>query len=333
MQHPFVPVFFFFQAEDGIRDATVTGVQTCALPIFTWEHYLANQQRLAANTTRSGARPAREGLALCQGIVYCGSCGRSMSTNYQPNGRPFCDCAKSRGDHVQTKACRSVGAPTVDQVVAGRLLQVLGPDEVALALAAADEVTERRQRSTRASELAVERAQYDADRAERALLACEPENRLVARSLESRWEGKLAAVAEAEAALAVTKAAVPALPPRAELEALASDLPALWAAPTTCAKDRKRLMRTLVADVTLTSQVTGTEVCVGIRWRSGASEQIVARRPPPQYETTRTPSKATEFIVQRGPTLSNQELVAELNAAGFTTGMGRPFDLDAVKWV
>src|SRR5438128_12678872 len=66
MQHPFVPVFFFFQAEDGIRDATVTGVQTCALPIFTWEHYLANQQRLAANTTRSGARPAREGLALCR---------------------------------------------------------------------------------------------------------------------------------------------------------------------------------------------------------------------------------------------------------------------------
>jgi hypothetical protein len=81
-----------------------------------------------------------------------------MSTNYQPNGRPFYDCAKSRGDHVQTKACRSVGAPTVDQVVAGRLLQVLGPDEVALALAAADEVTERRRRSTRASELALERA-------------------------------------------------------------------------------------------------------------------------------------------------------------------------------
>jgi hypothetical protein len=133
-------------------------------------------------------------------------------------------CAKSRGDHVQTKACRSVGAPTVDQIVAGRLLEVLGPDEVALALAAADEVTKRRQRSTRASELALEGAQYDADRAERALLACEPENRLVARSLESRWEAKLAAVAEAEGALAVTKAAVPALPPRGELESLAADL-------------------------------------------------------------------------------------------------------------
>jgi DNA invertase Pin-like site-specific DNA recombinase len=300
---------------------------------ISWEQYLANQQRLAANTTRSGARPAREGLALCQGIVYCGSCGRSMSTNYQANGRAYYECALSRGDHVQTKACRTIGAAIVDQVVAGRLLQVLGPDEVALALAAADEVTERRQRSTRASELAVERAQYDADRAERALLACEPENRLVARSLESRWEAKLAAVAEAEAALVATRAAVPTLPPRAELEALATDLPALWNASTTSAKDRKRLLRTLVADVTLTSQVTGTEVWVGIRWHSGVGEQIVARRPSPQYVTTRTPSRATELIVQRGPTLTNQELVAELNAAGFKTGMGRPFDSDAVKWV
>jgi len=298
-----------------------------------WEQYLANQQRLAANTTRSGARPAREGLALCQGIVYCGSCGRSMSTNYQPNGRPFYDCAKSRGDHVQTRACRSVGAPTVDQVVAGRLLQVLGPNEVALALATADEVTERRQRSTRASELAVERAQYEADRAERALLACEPENRLVARSLESRWEAKLAAVAEAEAALAVTKAAVPALPPRAELEALAADLPALWAAASTSAKDRKRLLRTLVADVTLTSEEGGDEVRIGIRWRSGATEQIVARRPPRQYEIVRTPSEATEFIIQRGPLLTNQQLVTGLNAAGFKTGMGRCFDVAAVQWV
>lgn len=300
---------------------------------ISWEQYLANQQRLAANTTRSGARPPREGLALCQGIVYCGSCGRSMSTNYQANGRPFYDCADSRRDHVQTKACRSIGAATIDQVVADRLLKALGPDEVALALAAADEVTERRQRSTRASELALERARFEADRAERALLACEPENRLVARSLESRWEAKLAVVAEAEAALAVTRASVPALPPRAQLEALAADLPALWAAPTTSAKDRKRLLRTLVADVTVTSQVAGDEISIGIRWRSGASEHIVSRRPPPQYEAVRTPSGATQLIVERGPMLSNQVLVTELNRAGFKTGMGRSFDITAVQWV
>lgn len=300
---------------------------------ISWEQYLLNQQRLAANSTRSGARPPREGAALCQGIVHCGSCGRAMSTNYRLSGRADYECAHSRADHVATPACRVINAATVDRIVAARLLQVLGPEEVVLALAAADEVAQRRLRATRASELGLERARFEADRAARAFHACEPENRLVARSLEGRWETKLTALAEAEAALASVKAAVPTLPPRAELEVLAADLPALWAAPSTSDKDRKRLLRTLVADVTLTSQSDGDELRIGIRWRSGASELITTRRPPPLHETKRTPNPAAELIVQLGPATSDQELVAQLSARGMKTGMGRAFDVAAVKWV
>jgi hypothetical protein len=127
----------------------------------------------------------------------------------------------------------------------------LNPEEVALALAAADEVVDRRARRSRAAELAVERARYEAERAERAFHACEPENRLVARSLESRWEARLAVLAEADKALAATVADVPPLPSRVELEALTADVAQLWHAPTTAARDRKRLLRTLIADVTL----------------------------------------------------------------------------------
>ena len=94
--------------------------------------------------------------------------------------------------------------------------------------AAADEVTDRRAAASRAAELAVERARYDADRAERAFHAAEPENRLVARTLEARWEASLAALAEAEAALAAARNRRPPLPARADLEALVADLPALW---------------------------------------------------------------------------------------------------------
>src|SRR2546422_6616143 len=165
-----------------------------------------------------------------------------MQVRYQDR-YPRYECSHSRADHVATPLCGSVRADTVDAAVAPALLAAVEPAQVALALAAAEEVTTRRQRSVRAAELAVERARYDADRAERAFLACEPENRLVARSLEARWEAKLAAVAEAEVALVVTRAAMPTLPPRAELEAMAVDLPALWAASSTSAKDRKRLMR------------------------------------------------------------------------------------------
>jgi excisionase family DNA binding protein len=256
-----------------------------------------------------------------------------LSTNYRLSGRADYECAHSRADHVATPACRVINAATVDELVAARLLQVLRPEEVALALAAADEVAERRMRATRASELALERARFDADRAERAFHACEPENRLVTRSLESRWEAKLGRLAEAETALAAVRASVPTLPPRAELEALAADLPTLWSAPSTSDKDRKRLLRTLVADVTLTSQVKGNEVRIGIRWRSGASELIVTRRPPPLHETKRTPNPPTELIAELGPSTSDQDLVAQLNARGMKTGMGRPFDVAAVKWV
>ena len=110
--------------------------------------------------------------------------------------------ARSAPDRLTTPTCRSVAAATVDDAVAGRLLDALTPEQVALALAAADEVTGRHQRVSRAAELAVERARYEADRAERAFCQVEPENRLVARTLEARWEARLAALAEAEQALA-----------------------------------------------------------------------------------------------------------------------------------
>ena len=89
----------------------------------------------------------------------------------------------------------------------------------------------------------------------------------------------------------------------------------------------------LVADVTLTSQAAGDELRIGLRWRSGASEQIVTRRPPPPHEARRTPSEATQLIIHLGPMLADEELVAKLNAAGLKTGLGRRFDVAAVQWV
>src|SRR5450631_928483 len=158
---------------------------------ITWAGYLANEARLAANRTNAGARPPREGSALCQGIILCGSCGKPMRTNYHTDQRPSYECS-SRADRLTTPTCRSVAAATVDEAVAAALLGALTPEQVALALAAAGQVTDRHQRVSRAAEPAVERARYDADRAERSFHQVEPENRLVARTLEARWEARLA---------------------------------------------------------------------------------------------------------------------------------------------
>jgi excisionase family DNA binding protein len=297
---------------------------------IAWDDYLANGARLAANTTNAGARPAREGHALCQGIIACGSCGRPMSTRYHRNGHGAYECSASRADQMATPTCRSIAAASVDDAVAEALLGALNPEEVALALAAADEVADRRARRSRAGELAVERARYNADRAERAFHGCEPENRLVARSLESRWESRLAVLAETEKALAATTAAAPDLPGRAELEALTGDVTALWNAPTTAARDRKRLLRTLIADVTLLPEPDLAKARVGIRWHTGATDEITVARRHSIIESHRTDPAAVNLVRSLGPTHTNADLADRLNTAGYLTGAGRPFDVTAV---
>jgi excisionase family DNA binding protein len=297
-----------------------------------WADYLANEARLAANRTNAGARPPREGSALCQGIIACGSCGKPMRTNYHTDQQPSYECS-SRADRLTTPNCRSVAASTVDEAVTERLLEALNPNEITLALAAADEVTDRHQRVGRAAQLAVERARYEAHRAERAFHAVEPDNRLVARSLETRWETKLASLLEAEQTLEAARDTLPPLPGRPELEILAADLPGLWHAPTTSNKDRKRLLRTVIADITLLPEPDHGQARIGIRWHTGASDELRVPRCVHRGTAVRSPAPAVEMVTRLGPTTDTHELAGMLNAAGITTGHGRPFDAKAVQWI
>jgi DNA invertase Pin-like site-specific DNA recombinase len=298
---------------------------------ISWEQFLTIEAKLATNRTNAGARPPREGCALCQGIVFCGACGRAMQVRYQDR-HPRHECSHSRHDHVATPWCGSVRADTIDEVVTGALLAAVAPNQIALALAAADEVTTRHARAARAAGLAVDRARYHADRAERAFHACEPENRLVARSLEARWEARLAELAETQAALAVQTSSRPDLPSPEQLAATVADLPTLWAAPTTSDKDRKRLLRTLLGDVTITpSTQDSTHLDIGLRWKSGATQQIQATRRRNAIQLRNTDPATIALARSIGPDLNNAGLAAALNAAGHTTGTGHPFDTKAAS--
>jgi DNA invertase Pin-like site-specific DNA recombinase/predicted DNA-binding transcriptional regulator AlpA len=298
---------------------------------ITWETFLANSKRLAANCTCQGARPVREGAALLQGIVLCGGCGRAMSSTYSGD-KAIYDCAHSRSDHIATPQCRSVLAEVVDRVVGRRLLEVLAPQEIALALAAADEVTARKVNHNRILELRVERTRYEAARAERAFHHCDPDNRLVARSLERRWEEKLRELAEAERELAC-QMNEPPLPSHEQLESLAADFPQLWAASTTSDKERKRLLRTLIGDVTLISEPRSMQLRIGIRWRSGACEELVVRRPHSAPQARRTPQGAVELARRLGSSRTNAELAADLNRLGLKSGTGKCFNVATIQWI
>ena len=247
-----------------------------------------------------------------------------MTTLHRRDGQLLRMRPLARRPRQHARAAARSRPTVVDELVARRLLEALAPEEIALALAAADEHHDRRARANRALELRVERARYEAIRAERAFHACEPDNRLVARSLENRWEEKLRELKDAEAELA--EHVVPAVEPsREQIEALARDLPALWAAEDAPPdRDRKRLLRALIADVTLTSQPDGRELQVGIRWRSGASEQHTIQRPKTAPTVTRTPSPAVELIRRLAARHTNAQIAEQLNAAGLRTGTGEP---------
>lgn len=172
---------------------------------ISWQEYLDIEVKLAANNTKGGARPPREGTALCQGIISCGVCGGRVGTRYdRGDTRATYTCQIK--DSIRTPQRRTVVSTTVDAAVSALFLDTITEQQITIALAASDEVTDRRVRNHRAAELAVQRARYEADHAERAFTNVEPENRLVARSLESRWETKLAQLADAEAALATAQA-------------------------------------------------------------------------------------------------------------------------------
>ncbi|WP_331718602.1 recombinase family protein (plasmid) [Streptomyces sp. NBC_00289] len=300
---------------------------------WTWADFVAAEAKLKANCTHDGARPAREGLALCQGIMFCGSCGRPMTTRYHHDGQAVYGCSLSRADHEATATCRSIRADIVDDAVVAKLLATLGPGQIELALAAADEVAGRHTRSHRAAELAMERAQYDADRAERTFTAVDPENRMVARTLEARWEARLAALDQAQAALNTAREAKPALPDRSALQALAADLPGLWHASETSDRDRKRLLRTLISDVTLLPESDRARARVGVRWHAGATDELALTRPRLSADIRRTPAASRELIAALRPSHTDEQVVAALADAQLTTGTGRPYDVAAVKWV
>jgi hypothetical protein len=222
-----------------------------------------------------------------------------------------------------------VRAATIDDAVTTALMAVLEPEQLALALAAADEVTARRARSLKDADLAVERAQYQAERAERAFSACEPENRLVARSLEARWETRLSEVAAAENDRALQQQAQTPLPPPDVLAAAVADMRALWEAPTTSDKDRKRLLRTLLGDVTLAQCPDSPDLRIGLRWKSGASQELIVQRRPAVTEWRRASDETVALARELGPRMNNPDLATALNAAGQRTGAGRVFDATA----
>src|ERR1022692_2835142 len=255
---------------------------------ITWEEFLANQDRLAKNRTNAGAPilngPAREGLALPQGLMLCGTCGRALTVRYRGNGGlyPVYLCSGQRRDARATRDCMILRCDLLDAAIAAKALQALKPAELELAFATLQELEMRDQTVLRQWQMRIERAEYESALAERRYQEVDPSQRLVASTLERRWNDTLLSVEDLKKQYAdfeQQKARVATPEQKAKVLALAQDLPRLWHAPTTEARDRKRMLRLLIKDITVDKPANQKQLMAHIRWQGGACSDVTVQLP------------------------------------------------------
>ena len=291
-------------------------------PYISWERFEANQARLTANRSRiDSAGAVRDGGALLAGIVWCGRCGRRMYVRYgSAHRRPGYICSTLRSDYA-LPLCQSVTAAEVECWVAGQILEVIQPAVLEASLDAAAAVEQRRRQMIRHWEQRIERARYEADRAARQFQACEPENRLVARTLERRWEEMLQAVQQLEAEFDRHTRTQPRLLDEADRERirrLAGEVPTLWQASSTTPADRRQVVRLLVERVVLTVDPGDDRVAVRVEWAGGVVRQRVIHRAVRGYKDQQSWACLSERLAaMHGRGETPEAIAAALGRDGF----------------
>jgi DNA invertase Pin-like site-specific DNA recombinase len=298
---------------------------------ITWQEYERNQEHLAMNSQAYAPKrfaPPREGPALLQGLILCGQCGERMTVRYhQRAGRrivPDYVCQRAGIAHAQPPCQRLPGA-ALDRTVADLLLKMVTPEAIALILAMQEELVQRAEEAQRLRHLQVERAQYEADLAQRRYLRVDPDNRLVAQVLEAEWNAKLrelAAAQEAEVQFRQRDAQAVSQQDWQQLGEIPERLAQFWQHPQTSARDRKRVVRLLIEDVTL---LRAEQMVVHIRFKGGATQTIQVPFPPPFAQSRLTAPHTLAVMQQVLHELTDAQTAERLNALGYRTFTGLPF--------
>jgi DNA invertase Pin-like site-specific DNA recombinase len=296
-----------------------------------WERFETNQGLLTANAAARGedraAGPAREGPALLQGMVICGRCGGRMTVRYHRRRDVDVPDYQCIAESIQggSPRCQTVPGAGVDAAIAALLLATVTPLALEVALNVQAELQTRAAEADALRRSHVERARHRAELARRRYLAVDPDNRLVAVSLEADWNDALRAHNDAqhdyERAAATASAALDD-EHQARIRALAADFPALWDDPATPARERKRMTRLLLHDVTL---VKDTEIHVHIRFRGGTQTSLVLPIPPNGWQARQTDPDTLTRIDRLLDDHTDAETAEALNADGHRSGEGKTF--------
>ena len=303
---------------------------------ISWEEYLENQQRLEANVASyegesSGA--AKLGGALLSGLLRCGRCGRKLQVVYSgTSGRvPRYACRGDRGDR-ESNRCMTMGSLRVDRAVVQSVLTAIQPAgvEAAVKLRECAQIEDEEKR--KALELALERARYEEQRARRQFDAVEPENRLVAGELETRWNAALAQVVEAETRLAAAGQAAGPMSEeqKQQLTTLSEDLIALWNHPETPAPLKKRILRTVLKEIIIDSEPDSTTHRLRIHWAGGVHTELRVEHNKPGQHRYSADRSVIDLISDLAKICPDKTTAAILNRLGYKTGQEKTWNASRV---
>jgi DNA invertase Pin-like site-specific DNA recombinase len=301
---------------------------------ISWEEYLTIRAKLESNRFCGEeallSRPAREGIALLQGLLICGVCGHRLNVVYAGSSgaypRYLCRLRLREG---LGKSCMNIRCDAADEAVSKRTLEVLEPARLELAAEALHELERRDEAAGRQWRMRIERAEYQAQLTQRRYEEVDPSNRLVAATLERQWNDALEHVEEVRKQYAdFQRTQGRAITPeqRAKIVSLAEDLPRLWNAPTTQPKDKKRMLRLLIKDITVEKQ--DRKGLLHVRWQGGACEDIVVE---PKAPCRRLYSN--EFVEEIRELAANHpdtQIASILNEQGRTSARNKPFSASII---
>jgi DNA invertase Pin-like site-specific DNA recombinase/predicted DNA-binding transcriptional regulator AlpA len=302
-----------------------------------WQTYETNQARIGQNTrpgphNKGGA--VREGTALLQGLANCGHCGRRLHTHYRGrNASPGYHCPGKILVEGRGVYCLNVGGRQIDEAVERNFIAALEPATFAASIAAAERLEADREAVLKQWHLGVERASYEASRAERRYRAVDPDNRLVARGLEREWEESLTALETAKAELARHERERPRLllqKEREQLLAIGPDLAKVWHAPTTTPRDRKELLRTLIEEVIVRVERDKIVAHLTIRWKGGALDEIELALPRSRPPTIRTAEHTIALVRRLASHYPDTVIAGILNRQGRSTAYRHRFETSHV---
>jgi DNA invertase Pin-like site-specific DNA recombinase len=306
---------------------------------ISWDEFAQNKQRLRENARALGLErekgPPREGPALLQGLAICAVCGERMTIRYRLRGArltPEYLCQRHGINHAEA-ICQRIPGSSIDEAVGKLLVETVTPRTLEVALHVQKELESRAGEAERLRQREVERARYESELARRRYMRVDPDNRMVADSLEAEWNQTLRALAAAKDRYEKQRQADEARlsdEQRTAIIALAKDFPRLWNDPRTPQRERKRMARLLIADVTL---LKGSELRAQVRFNGGATHTLALPLPKPAWRLRQTSSEVVSEIDRLLDDHTDAEIAKLLNHRGMTSGDGQRFTHTIVRHI